>query len=76
MSEHGTVGIVDDEMPNQEVRRLWCAFEDAVNRGADETLAFLALSRRNQVPGDRCGQASCSAMIMKHPFFRTPVGRT
>lgn len=76
MSEHGTVGIVDDEMPNREVRRLRYAFEDAVNRGADETLAFLAspagIKFRAIVAG---GLVLATPMIMKHPFFRTPVGR-
>lgn len=70
------MGIVDDEMPDREVRRLWYAFEDAVNRGADEALAFLAspagIKFRAIVAG---GLVLATPMIMKHPFFRTPVGR-
>ena len=71
------LGIVDGEMADtREVRRLWYAFEDAVNRGADETLEFLAspagIKLRAVVAG---GLVLATPMIMKHPFFRTPVGR-
>ena len=70
------VGIVDDEMATRELRRQWYAFEDAVNRGADETLEFLAspagIRLRSVLAG---GLVLATPMIMKHPFFRTPVGR-
>jgi hypothetical protein len=60
----------------REARRLWYAFEDAVNRGADETLEFLAspagVRLRAILAG---GLVLATPMIMKHPFFRTPVGR-
>jgi hypothetical protein len=59
-----------------EFRNLWNAFEDAVNRGADETLEFLAspagVRLRAILAG---GLVLATPMIMKHPFFRTPVGR-
>jgi hypothetical protein len=71
------VGIVKNEMaPREKLRRRWTAFEDAVNRGADETLEFLAspagIRLRGIVAG---GLVLATPVIMKHPFFRTPVGR-
>jgi hypothetical protein len=76
------VGIVVDEMATrreirrQDVRRLWCAFEDAVNRGADETIEFLASPAGTRFRAILAGGlVLATPMIMKHPFFRTPVGR-
>jgi hypothetical protein len=63
-------------MATPEIRRAWDAFEDAVNRGVDETLEFLAsptgVRFRAIVAG---GLVLVTPMIMKHPFFRTPFGR-
>lgn len=65
-----------NDMASREIRRLWNAFEDAVNRGADETLEFLAspagIRLRAILAG---GLVLATPVIMKHPFFRTPVGR-
>jgi hypothetical protein len=70
------VGIVDDEMADRELRRLWYAFEDAVNRGADETIEFLASPAGTRFRAILAGGlVLATPMIMKHPFFRTPVGR-
>jgi hypothetical protein len=76
------VGIVKGEMAarrefsRQDVRRLWNAFEDAVNRGADETLEFLASPAGIRLRAILAsGLVLATPMIMKHPFFRTPVGR-
>ena len=63
-------------MDSPEIRRLWNAFEDAVNRGADETLEFLASPRGRRLRAiTASGLVLVTPMIMKHPFFRTPVGR-
>ena len=71
------MGNVDVEMATtREVRRLWYAFEDAVNRGADETLEFLASPAGTRLRAILAGGlVLATPMIMKHPFFRTPVGR-
>ena len=71
------MGNVDVEMATtREVRRLWYAFEDAVNRGADETLEFLASPAGTRLRAVLAGGlVLATPMIMKHPFFRTPVGR-
>jgi hypothetical protein len=70
------VGIVDDEMASRDLRRLWYSFEDAVNRGADETIEFLASPAGIRLRGILAGGlVLATPMIMKHPFFRTPVGR-
>jgi hypothetical protein len=63
-------------MATQELRRLWTTFEDAVNRGADETLEFLASPAGTRLRAIVAGGlVLATPMIMKHPFFRTPVGR-
>jgi hypothetical protein len=70
------LGIVVSEMATQDLRRLWTAFEDAVNRGADETLEFLASPAGIRLRAIvASGLVLATPMIMKHPFFRTPVGR-
>lgn len=68
---------MDVEMATtREARRLWYAFEDAVNRGADETLEFLASPAGARLRAILAGGlVLVTPMIMKHPFFRTPVGR-
>jgi hypothetical protein len=69
------VGIVSG-MASRELRRLWTSFEDAVNRGADETLEFLASPAGTRFRAILAsGLVLATPMIMKHPFFRTPVGR-
>ena len=69
-------GIVVSEMATQELRGLWAAFENAVNRGADETLEFLASPAGMRLRAIvASGLVLATPMIMKHPFFRTPVGR-
>ena len=76
MSEAAPLGIVMNEMASRELRRLWNQFEDAVNRGADETLVFFAspagIRMRAILAG---GLVLATPVILKHPFFRTPVGR-
>ena len=63
-------------MASEEIRRAWVAFEDAVNRGADETLEFLASPAGIRLRALLAsGLVLATPMIMKHPFFRTPVGR-
>jgi hypothetical protein len=58
------------------LQRLWYSFEDAVNRGADETLEFLASPAGIRLRAILAsGLVLATPMIMKHPFFRTPVGR-
>jgi len=65
-----------ETMASREIRRAWQAFEEAVNRGADETLEFLASPagvRLRTIAAS--GLLLATPMIMRHPFFRTPVGR-
>ncbi len=70
------LGIVDDEMDTTELRKLWLAFEDAVNRGADEALEFLASPAGQRLRAiTASGLILVTPLIMRHPFFRTPVGR-
>src|SRR5262245_18375274 len=64
------------EVRRQDVRRPWYAFEDAVNRGSDETFHFLASPAGTRFRAILAGGlVLATPMIMKHPFFRTPVGR-
>jgi hypothetical protein len=59
-----------------EVGQLLDALGDAVERGADQTRVFLA-----SPPGRRLRSLTASGlllatpMILRHPFFRTPLGR-
>ena len=70
------VGIVGDEMATREIRHLWNAFEDAVNRGADDTLEFLASPAGIRLRAIvASGLVLATPMLLKHPFFRTPAGR-
>jgi hypothetical protein len=63
-------------MASRELGRLWYSFEEAVNRGADETLEFLASPAGIKLRAIMAsGLVLATPMIMKHPFFRTPVGR-
>ena len=59
-----------------ELGQLLNALEDAVERGADQTRAFLASPAGRRVRAlTASGLLLATPMILRHPFFRTPVGR-
>ena len=59
-----------------DLQRLVRAFEDAVRSGMDETVAFLAspAGRRLRSLTAR-GLVLATPLVLRHPFFRTPLGR-
>jgi hypothetical protein len=59
-----------------DLQRLVRAFEDAVQAGADQTVAFLAspAGRRLRSLTAR-GLVLATPLVLRHPFFRTPLGR-
>jgi len=59
-----------------ELGQLLESVGDAVERGADQTRAFLAspIGRRVRTL-TASGLLLATPMILRHPFFRTPLGR-
>ena len=59
-----------------ELGQLLDSFGDAVERGADQTRAFLASPAGRRVRAvTASGLLLATPMILRHPFFRTPLGR-
>lgn len=59
-----------------ELSELLDALGDAVERGADQTRAFLASPTGRRVRSLTAGGlVLATPMILRHPFFRTPLGR-
>jgi len=59
-----------------ELGQLLGSLGDAVERGADQTRAFLASPTGRRVRTiTASGLLLATPMILRHPFFRTPLGR-
>ncbi len=59
-----------------ELSELLNALEDATRRGADQTRAFLASPAGQRIRTLMAsGLLLATPMILRHPFFRTPLGR-
>ena len=59
-----------------ELGQLLGSLGDAVERGADQTRAFLATPTGRRVRTlAASGLLLATPMILRHPFFRTPLGR-
>jgi hypothetical protein len=59
-----------------ELGQLLDALGDAVGRGADQTRVFLASSAGRRVRSlTASGLLLATPMVLRHPFFRTPLGR-
>ena len=59
-----------------EVGQLLDALGDAVERGADQTRVFLASPMGRRLRSlTASGLLLATPMILRHPFFRTPLGR-
>lgn len=59
-----------------EVGQLLNALGDAVERGADQTRVFLASPTGRRLRSlTASGLLLATPMILRHPFFRTPLGR-
>ena len=59
-----------------ELGRLLGSLGGAVERGADQTRAFLASPTGRRVRTiTASGLLLATPMILRHPFFRTPFGR-
>jgi hypothetical protein len=60
----------------EELGRLLGSLGGAVERGADQTRAFLASPTGRRVRTiTASGLLLATPMILRHPFFRTPFGR-
>ena len=60
----------------QELGQLFGTVGDAVERGADQTRAFLASPVGRRVRSITAGGLLLATpLILRHPFFRTPLGR-
>ena len=59
-----------------ELGQLLDSLGDTVERGADQTRAFLASPAGRRVRAmTASGLLLATPMILRHPFFRTPLGR-
>jgi hypothetical protein len=59
-----------------ELGQLLDALGDAIERGADQSRAFLASPAGRRVRSlTASGLLLATPMILRHPFFRTPLGR-
>ena len=59
-----------------ELGQLLDALGDAIERGADQSRAFLASPAGRRVRSlTASGLLVATPMILRHPFFRTPLGR-
>jgi hypothetical protein len=60
----------------EELGQLLVSLGDAVERGAHQTRAFLASPAGRRVRSITAGGLLLATpMILRHPFFRTPLGR-
>jgi hypothetical protein len=61
---------------NAELGKLLDALGDAIERGADQSRVFLASPAGRRVRSlTASGLLLATPMILRHPFFRTPIGR-
>ena len=59
-----------------EIGQLLDALGDAIERGADQSRAFLASPAGRRVRSlTASGLLLATPVILRHPFFRTPLGR-
>ena len=59
-----------------ELGQLLDALGDAIERGADQSRAFLVSPAGRRVRSlTASGLLLATPMILRHPFFRTPLGR-
>ena len=59
-----------------ELGQLLDALGDAIERGADQSRAFLASPAGRRVRAlSASGLLLATPVILRHPFFRTPLGR-
>ena len=59
-----------------ELGHLLDALGDAIERGADQTRVFLASPAGRRVRSlTASGLLLATPMVLRHPFFRTPLGR-
>jgi len=59
-----------------DLGQLLDALEGAIERGADQSRAFLASPAGRRVRSlAASGLLLATPMILRHPFFRTPLGR-
>jgi hypothetical protein len=59
-----------------ELGKLLDELGDALERGADQSRAFLASPAGHRVRSlTASGLLLATPMILRHPFFRTPLGR-
>ena len=59
-----------------ELGQLLDALGDAIERGADQTRVFLASPAGRRVRSlTASGLLLATPMVLRHPFFRTPLGR-
>lgn len=59
-----------------ELSQLLGGLEDAIERGVDQTRAFLASPAGRRIRSlTASGLLLATPMILRHPFFRTPLGR-
>ena len=59
-----------------ELGQLLDALGDAIERGADQTHVFLASPAGRRVRSlTASGLLLATPMVLRHPFFRTPLGR-
>jgi hypothetical protein len=59
-----------------DLGQLLDALGDAIERGADQSRAFLASPAGRRVRSlTASGLLLATPMILRHPFFRTPLGR-
>ena len=60
----------------REVRRWATEFEESLERGADEARAWLATPQGRRLRALAAQAIILTApVVMRHPFFKTPVGR-
>ena len=59
-----------------ELTQLLDALEEAVEQGAEQTRAFLASPAGRRVRSmTASGLLLVTPLVLRHPFFRTPLGR-
>jgi uncharacterized protein (DUF1501 family) len=59
-----------------ELTQLLDALEEAIERGAEQTRAFLASPAGRRVRSmTASGLLLMTPLALRHPFFRTPLGR-
>ena len=59
-----------------ELTQLLDALEEAIGRGAEQTRAFMASPAGRRVRSlTASGLLLVTPLVLRHPFFRTPLGR-